>query len=71
MTDRDMDSLAGTAKQLLAEIVGDGKLAAEGSRQAAAGDAASAPEEGGQAAPQTETAAPRDEPTARFEASSS
>lgn len=30
------DSMAGTTKRLMAEIVGDGKLAEEGSRQAAA-----------------------------------
>ncbi|MGY0571214.1 hypothetical protein ACTGJ9_009350 [Bradyrhizobium sp. RDM12] len=33
----DQDSVAGTVKQLVAEIVGDGKLAEEGSREAAAG----------------------------------
>lgn len=65
------DSLAGTAKQLLAEIVGDGKLAAEGSRQAVAGDAATSPEEADHLPPRTmATAAPQNQPTLRTDASS-
>jgi hypothetical protein len=45
------DSVAGTAKRLIGEIVGDGRLAEEGTRQAAAGTSASSADEPGSRAP--------------------
>jgi hypothetical protein len=63
------DSVAGTAKQLLGEIMGDGKLAAEGARQTAAGPT-TPPEEAGRMPPQAMHVPPRVEPTAQLGASS-
>ena len=63
------DSMAGTTKRLVAEIVGDGKLAEEGSRQAAAGST-TMPFESSSATPRMETAAPPGEPGAHVVASS-
>lgn len=59
------DSVAGTAKQLLAEIVGDGKLAEEGSRQAAAG-ATSDPVGAADSSPSAQQAPQRNEPGTRL-----
>ena len=63
------DSVAGVTKQIVAEIVGDGRLAEEGVRQTAAGSPPSSPPGASNTPPAPQSTPERNEPAPNQEAS--